>query len=73
MVVTGTLEGMTRDEVEEKLRKLGAKVAKSISKKTDCLIAGEKAGSKLDKAKKLEVEILDETAFLKRIADSASA
>ncbi len=66
-VITGTLESMTRDEAQAKLEKLGAKVADSISKKTTALIAGEKAGSKLAKAEKLGVKVLDEQAFLKDI------
>jgi DNA ligase (NAD+) len=66
-VITGTLESMTREEAQEKLEKLGAKVADSISKKTTALIAGEKAGSKLAKAEKLGVKVLDEQAFLKDI------
>jgi DNA ligase (NAD+) len=66
-VITGTLESMTRDEAQAKLEQLGAKVADSISKKTTALIAGEKAGSKLAKAEKLGVKVLDEQAFLKDI------
>jgi DNA ligase (NAD+) len=66
-VITGTLESMTREEAQEKLEKLGAKVADSISKKTTALIAGEKAGSKLAKAEKLGVKVLDEQTFLKDI------
>ena len=66
-VITGTLESMTRDEAQAKLEKLGAKVASSISKKTTALIAGAEAGSKLAKAEKLGVKVLDEEAFLKDI------
>jgi DNA ligase (NAD+) len=66
-VITGTLESMTREEAQAKLEQLGAKVADSISKKTTALIAGEKAGSKLAKAEKLGVKVLDEQAFLKDI------
>ena len=63
-VLTGALQGMTRDEAREKLQRLGARVAGSVSKKTTAVIAGEKAGSKLDKARKLGIEILDEKALL---------
>lgn len=63
-VLTGTLESLSRDEAKEKLRALGAKVAGSVSKETDYVIAGEEAGSKLDKAKKLGVPVLNEKEFL---------
>jgi DNA ligase (NAD+) len=63
-VVTGTLEAMGRSEAKEKLQKLGAKVAGSVSKNTDCVIAGPGAGSKLEKAEELGVRVIDETAFL---------
>ena len=62
-VVTGTLQSFSRDEVHEILEKLGAKPSGSISKKTDYLIAGEKAGSKLQKAKDLGVKVLTEDEF----------
>jgi DNA ligase (NAD+) len=64
VVVTGTLESMSRDEAGEKLRALGAKVAGSVSKKTSFIVAGAKAGSKLTKAEALGVNILDEQALL---------
>lgn len=63
VVLTGTLSGMSRDEAKEALEALGAKVAGSVSAKTDYVVAGEAAGSKRDKAEKLGVEILDEDAF----------
>ncbi len=63
-VLTGSLEAMTRDEARERLQALGAKVAGSVSKKTDCVVAGPGAGSKLDKARRLEVEIMEEAEFL---------
>lgn len=63
-VVTGTLASMGRDEAKEKLLALGAKVAGSVSAKTTKVLAGEKAGSKLDKAVSLGIDIIDETAFL---------
>lgn len=62
-VITGTLSDMSRDEAKEKLQALGATVAGSVSKNTDYLVAGEKAGSKLAKAESLGVKVLDEAAF----------
>ncbi len=62
-VLTGTLESMTRQEAGEKLRTLGASVTSSVSKKTDYVIAGPGAGSKLEKAQKLGVKVLDEDEF----------
>ncbi len=62
-VITGTLESMTRDEAQARLEKLGAKVASAVSKKTTALIAGAEAGSKLAKAQKLEIDILNEQQF----------
>ena len=63
IVLTGTLQSMTRSEAKKILETLGAEVTSSISQKTDFLIAGEKAGSKLEKAEQLGVQILDETRF----------
>ena len=68
-VVTGKLEAMSREETKEKLLSLGAKVSGSVSKKTNFLLAGEAAGSKLDKAQKLGVEGVSEQAFLARIEE----
>jgi DNA ligase (NAD+) len=64
-VVTGTLESMSRSDAESKIKSLGAKAAGSVSKKTDFLVAGENAGSKLDKAKELGVPVIDEATFKK--------
>jgi len=64
-VITGTLASMSRDEAKEKLTALGAKVAGSVSKKTDYVIVGVDPGTKADKARELGIEILDERAFLK--------
>ena len=63
VVVTGTLLNYSRDGIKQKLETLGAKVTNSISKKTDFLIAGDKAGSKLTKAQSLGIEVLSETDF----------
>ncbi|ENX39826.1 NAD-dependent DNA ligase LigA [Acinetobacter courvalinii] len=63
-VVTGTLESMGRDEATQKLQALGARVSGSVSSKTKCVVAGEKAGSKLDKAQKLEIRVMNEQEFL---------
>jgi DNA ligase (NAD+) len=65
VVVTGTLAGLTRTQAQEHLRRLGATVTDSVSKKTDFLIVGAEPGSKLDKARKLGVRILDEEGFRK--------
>ncbi|MCJ8330062.1 MAG: NAD-dependent DNA ligase LigA, partial [Lentisphaeria bacterium] len=67
-VITGTLSDMSRDEAKEILAGFGANVTGSVSKKTDFLIAGEKAGSKLTKAENLGVTILDEAAFKQMIS-----
>jgi DNA ligase (NAD+) len=66
-VITGTLSSMTREEATAALERLGAKVSGSVSKKTSALIAGEESGSKLEKARKLGVEVLAEAEFLKLI------
>ncbi|GAA5317256.1 MAG: NAD-dependent DNA ligase LigA [Candidatus Pelagadaptatus aseana] len=71
-VITGTLETMGRSEAKEKLQELGAKVAGSVSAKTHCLIAGEKAGSKRSKAEELGIRILDEQGLQQLLADPAS-
>jgi DNA ligase (NAD+) len=63
LVVTGTLEGFSREEAGEAIREAGGKVAGSVSKKTDYVVAGEKAGSKLAKAQDLGVAVLDEAGF----------
>lgn len=64
VVLTGTLASLTREEAKAKLEALGAKVAGSVSKKTRFVVAGEAAGSKLDKARELGVEIWDEARLL---------
>ncbi len=67
VVLTGTLQHMTRQEAKARLQALGAHVTNSVSKKTDYLIAGDKAGSKLTKAQQLGVPILDEAQFLEML------
>ena len=66
-VLTGTLPSMTREEATEKIEALGGHVSGSVSKKTDYVVAGTEAGSKLEKAKDLGVRIIDETAFRKML------
>ena len=67
-VLTGNLESMTRDDAKQKLIDLGAKVAGSVSAKTDCVVAGPGAGSKLAKAEQLGIRVIDEAAFLEFLA-----
>jgi len=64
-VLTGTLPSLTREQAAAKIEALGGKVSSSVSQKTDYVVAGEEAGSKLEKAQKLGVKILDEQEFLK--------
>ncbi|WP_179999007.1 NAD-dependent DNA ligase LigA [Acinetobacter sp. YH12239] len=63
-VVTGTLSSMGRDEATQLLQALGARVSGSVSSKTKCLVAGEKAGSKLEKAEKLGIPVMNEAEFI---------
>ncbi|MGD9633492.1 MAG: BRCT domain-containing protein, partial [Pirellulales bacterium] len=63
LVVTGTLQKYSRDQIESLIREHGGHAASGISKNTDYLVAGEKAGSKLDKAQKLGVRVLTEAEF----------
>ena len=64
VVLTGTLSQLTRDDAKDKLKKLGAKVTGSVSKKTDLVIAGESAGSKLTKAEELGIKVIDEQEMI---------
>jgi len=72
VVITGTLQSMTRDEAKERVRAAGGKVTGSVSKKTDFVVVGENAGSKREKAESLGVETIDEERFnmFLRLADS---
>lgn len=63
-VITGTLSQMGRDEATQLLQALGARVSGSVSAKTKCVVAGEKAGSKLEKAEKLGVKVMNEAEFI---------
>jgi DNA ligase (NAD+) len=67
-VLTGTLPSLTREEATARIEAAGGKTSGSVSKKTDYVLAGAEAGSKLDKAKELGVKILDEAEFLKLLA-----
>ena len=67
IVITGALKNYTRNSINAKIESLGAKTSSSISKNTDFLICGEKAGSKLEKAKALRVTVLTEQQFLSMV------
>ncbi|ELZ8932306.1 NAD-dependent DNA ligase LigA [Cronobacter dublinensis] len=69
VVLTGTLSQMSRDDAKARLAALGAKVSGSVSKKTDLLIAGEAAGSKLAKAQELGIEVIDEAEMLRLLGE----
>ena len=72
-VLTGTLPTLSRDEATAMLKAKGAKVSGSVSKKTDYVVAGEAAGSKLTKAQELNVTVIDEAELLKMLGQDAPA
>ena len=67
VVITGKLERMERKEAERLVERAGGNAVGSISGKTDLLVAGDKAGSKLTKAKEMGVNVIDEAAFIARL------
>jgi DNA ligase (NAD+) len=67
IVVTGTLKNFSRQQAEQAIRQAGGKASSSVSKKTDFVLAGENPGSKLDKARELGVEVIDEKRFMQMI------
>jgi DNA ligase (NAD+) len=69
VVVTGTLENFSRQQAQQAIRQAGAKASGSVGRKTDFVLAGKNAGSKLDKAAKLGVEVITEEQFMEMIAE----
>jgi DNA ligase (NAD+) len=72
VVVTGTLKDFSRPQAEQAIRDAGGKTSSSVSKKTDFVVAGEEPGSKLQKARKLGVEVIDEERFKRLLAGKES-
>ncbi len=69
VVLTGRMDRLSRQEATERLKRAGAKVTSSVSKKTTIVVAGEDAGSKADRARELGIEIIDEQGFLERLGE----
>ena len=67
LVLTGTLPTLSREEAKARIEQAGGRVSGSVSKKTSYVVAGEEAGSKLDKARELKVPILDEAQLLEML------
>jgi len=67
IVVTGTLENFTRQQIQQAIQVAGGKASSSVSKKTDFVLAGKDPGSKLEKARSLGVEVIDEEEFLQML------
>ena len=72
-VLTGTLPNLTREDAKARIEAAGGKVIGSVSKKTSYVVAGEEAGSKLDKAHELKVPVLDEAGLLALLAKGANS
>jgi DNA ligase (NAD+) len=70
-VLTGTLPSLTREEAKERIEKAGGKVASGVSRKTSYVVAGEEAGSKLNKAKELGVEVINESGLMEMLKDGS--
>ena len=71
VVLTGSLSGYTREECRALIEKHGGSVASGVSSRTDIVVAGDKAGSKLARAKKLDIEVMSEEEMEARLRDSA--
>ena len=67
VVITGTLSKFTREQAQEELRRRGATVAETVGKTTNLVVAGAEAGSKLEKARKLGIPVLDEAQFVEKL------
>lgn len=70
VVITGTLQGLTREQAGALVEDQGGRVVSSVSRKTDLVIAGDKAGSKRTRAQELGVEVLDEEGFRRRLEEA---
>jgi DNA ligase (NAD+) len=72
VVLTGTLAAFTREAAQEELRRRGARVVGTVGKTTDLVVAGEAAGSKLEKARALGIPVMDEAEFRRNLDESGS-